>query len=242
MQSGNWQDKYNDWGKYFGGGGQGSQGRSYGGNPFSSGFGGFGGGIGSDLSQFLGGMFGDSGKPYEDFMNEYRRWADQARHFQDPYLQAGEKGLGNYQDWLNQMKDPSGFINNLMGKYQESPWSQALQRKALQAGTNAASAAGTVGSTPFAQQMQQQASDIASSGMNDWLSKVLGINTEYGQGNQFLIGSGQHAADDMTRFFQDMAEKMGAGAFGKRFGRDQDFWNAIGGGLGLGWDIGKFLF
>ena len=200
--------------------------------PFDSGQ------FGSGLGGFLGGLFGDSGKPYDKAMEQYQQWAGKAQGTQQPFLDAGTGAIGDYQEWLKGQKDPSGFINNLMGQYQESPYAQYLQKQSLRAGQNAASASGMSGSTPLMQQMQQNAGNIASQDQNQWLQNVLGINTQYGQGQNNLMTGGQNAANSLTNMYNQTGQQMGEAAYGKEAGKKNDFWNTIGGGLSM---IGSFL-
>ena len=179
----------------------------------------------------LGSLFGDSGAPYDDAMKQYREWAQKAQEAQDPYLKAGQGAIGDYQQWLQGQKDPSGFINNLMGQYQQSPYAKYMQQQSMRAGQNAASAGGLMGSTPFAQQMQQNAGNIASGDMQNWLKNVLGINTQYGQGEQNLMQGGQNAANALTGMYGNMGQQMGEAAYGRRAGQNQDWSNMIGAGL-----------
>jgi len=194
--------------------------------------------FGASLGGLFGGLFGDSGKPYDKAMEQYQQWANKAQGVQQPYLDAGTNAIGSYQDWLKGMQDPSKFINNLMGQYQQSPYTTYLQQQAQNAGINAASASGLTGSTPFMQQQQQNATNIAQQGLDSWLQNVLGINTQYGQGQQNLMSGGQNAANALTNMYNNMGQQMGEAAYGKEAGKKQDFWNTIGGGLGL---IGSFL-
>lgn len=197
--------------------------------------------FGSGLGQFLGGMFGNSGAPYDDAMNQYRQWMGKGEGALNPYMQAGQRGMGNFEDWLGGMKDPSGFINKMMGQYQESPWAHNLQQQSMRAGTNAASMGGLpngmggagAGSTPFSQQMQQNASNISGQDMGNWLQNVLGINSQYGSGQAGLMGQGFNAANSLAGMYNQMGGRMGEAAYGRRAGQDQDFWNMIGGGLGI---------
>jgi hypothetical protein len=197
----------------------------------------------SGLASLFSGLFGDSGSPYGDAMKEFMKYYQQAQGAQNPFFNAGTSAIGPYQDWLKKMSDPSGFINNMMGQYKESPWSHHLQDQSMRAGTNAASMGGLpggeggagIGSTPFAQQMQQNSSNIASGDMNTWLQHALGINTQYGDGQKGMIDSGQHAGDMMSQLAMMMGGRMGEGAFGQKFGENQDFMNTISG-------IGKLLF
>ena len=194
--------------------------------------------FGSGLGGFLGGMFGDSGKPYDKAMEQYQKYMQMGQGVQQPYLDAGKEGLGNYQEWLKGQKDPSGFINNLMGNYQESPYAHMLQQQAMNAGNNSASASGMMGSSALMQQQMQNAGQIASGDMNSWLQNVLGINTQYGEGHKDLKNGGQNAANSLTDMYNQMGGKMGEAAYGKEAGKKNDFWNTIGGGLSM---LGSFL-
>lgn len=189
--------------------------------------------FGSGLGGFLGGMFGNSDKPYDAAMDQYQEWANKGQNVQQPYLNAGQGAIGDYQDWLKGQKDPSGYINKMMGQYQESPYAHFLQQQSLRGGQNAASADGTMGSTPMNQQMQQNAGQIASGDMNQWLQHVLGINTQYGQGQQNLMQGGQQSANSLTNMYNNVGNEMGQAAYGKEAGKQQDKWNMIGGGLGM---------
>lgn len=187
----------------------------------------------SGLGGFLGGLFGDSGKPYDKAMEQYQQWMNQAQGVQQPFLDAGKQGMGDYQDWLKGMKDPSQFINGLMGDYQASPYTQYMQQQAQNAGVNAGSASGLMGSSALAQQMQQNAGNIAQQGLDSWLQNVLGINNQYGQGQQNMMGVGQNAANSLTNMYNQMGQNMGQAAYGKEAGKQNDLWNTIGGGLGM---------
>lgn len=179
-------------------------------NLFSGGGGGGfnAGGAGAGIAQLLSGLFGNSAGPYHEYMDWEKK---------------GLEGYKPYEDWLNTQKDPSGFINHLMSQYQESPYAKYQQQQSIRAGQNAGSAAGLTGSTPLAQQLQQNASNISSQDMNTWLQNVLGINTQYGQG-QFGLG-GQKS---------NIFSRLGEGAYGARTQQNQDFFNILGGAGQLG--------
>lgn len=171
------------------------------------------------------GLFGD---PYKDAMKQLKKYGQQAQQQQQPYQNAGVGAIGDYQNWLQGQKNPGEFINNLRNDYQQSPYNQYLQEQAQAAGQNAASASGLLGSTPFAQFQQQNAGNIAQQGMNDWLQNVLGINTQYGQGQQNLMAGGQGAANSLSNLFQNMGQNMGQGAFGSRNYQNQNWGNLLG--------------
>lgn len=174
------------------------------------------------LSQFLGGQFGNSGKPYEKAGQAYMPFFQEAKGYQNPFFNFGKQGMEGMSNWLSSMKDPSGFINNQMNNYQESPWAKYMQDQAMKAGQNAGSATGLTGSTPLMQQMQQNAGGIASQDMNQWLQNVLGINSQYGQGLNAQLGFGQHAGDMLSQLAGNAGDYMGSAAWGKEYGKQQD--------------------
>ena len=69
--------------------------------------------------------------------------------------------------------------------------------------------------------------------MNQWLQNVLGVNTQYGQGQQNLISGGQGAANNISNLLAQLGISMGQGAYGQRAGENQDRSNIIGGLLKL---------
>lgn len=192
----------------------------------------------SGLGGLLGGIFGDSGKPYDEAMNQYQKYMQMGQSAQQPYLDAGKQGLGNYQEWLQGQKDPAAFLNNLMGQYQQSPYNSYLQKQAQNAGINAGSASGLTGSSALMQQMQQNAANIGQQGMDTWLQNALGINTQYGQGQNNLVQGGQNATNSLMNMLNQMSQQMGDAAYGKEAGKQSDLWNTIGGGLSLLGSIG----
>ena len=183
------------------------------------------------LGQFGKGMMGGSNKPWDAAGKQYQDWTNKGAEVQSPYWNAGTGAIGDYQNWLQGQKDPSQFINNLMGQYNESPYAHNMQQQAMNAGTNFGSANGLTGSSALAQQMQQNAGNIASGDMNSWLQNVLGINTQYGAGQQNLMNMGQNAANSLTNMYQNTGKNMGDAAYGSEMGKQQDkhdFWGGLG--------------
>ena len=159
-------------------------------------------------------LFNNNQDPYKQGFQASQPYFKSATDYQNPFAKQGQESSGKFNNWLDTMKNPSEFINKLMGGYQESPWAQNLQRQSVRAGTNAASASGLTGSTPFAQQLQQNANNISSEDMTKWLSNVLGINTEYGQGENMSAERGSHASDILSQLFA----KQGYMAAGAEYG------------------------
>ncbi|SRR5579872_6904809 len=187
--------------------------------------------FGQALPGFLQYFFGNSGAPYREARNAFTPFFNEAKGYQQPFYNQGVNAMGGYNDWVNSMKNPSDFINNLMSKYQESPYAHNLQQQSIRAGQNIGSAEGTIGSTPMQMQLQQNASNIASGDMNQWLQQVLGINTNYGGGLKNQMDTGQHAADFLSQLLSQGADYMGSAAYGEEAGRQNDknsLWAGIG--------------
>jgi hypothetical protein len=191
------------------------------------------GNYGGPFGQFLGGIFGNSGEPYQKGMNAYQPWMQQGINAQNPFFQAGKGAIPGYQNWVNSMQNPQDFINNMMKGYQQSPWAKYEAQQANRAGINAASAGGLAGSTPFAQQMQQNAANISSQDMQNWMGNVLGANSMYGQGLGNEVGWGQGAANQMGNMYGNLANTAYGSAYGQQAGQNQDWGNIFGGLAGM---------
>ncbi len=109
-----------------------------------------------------------------------------------------------------------------MGKYSQSEWAKNLTHQATNAATNAASASGLSGSTPLSQQIAQNAGQISSADQNQWLQNVLGINTQYGEGQNRMMGYGQHAADELSSLDAQQGGRAGVAAYGQSLGKQND--------------------
>lgn len=182
------------------------------------------------LGGMFGGLFGNSGDPYRAAGKEYQDYYNQGKSFQNPFFEAGKGAIPQFQEWLNGMKNPSDFINNLMGQYQESPYAKFQQQQAVRAGQNMGSASGLTGSTPLAQFAEQNARDISSQDMNQWLQNVLGINTQYGAGLSGEMGMGQGAGNVLSNMAMQTGGRLGESEYGRKAGEQSDR-NSIWGGL-----------
>lgn len=199
-------------------------------NDFSDIFGG--------LGNIFSGMFGDSGGAYKDAAKEYEKYMQQAQGLQMPFFNGGINGMNKYQDWLTGMQDPSKFINNIMGGYNESNHAKNMQNQAMLAGQNMGSASGLTGSTPLMQQMQQNAGNISSQDQNQYLQNALGVNTQYGQGQNNMMNMGQNAATMLSQLFSQQGGNMANLKYNQSRGNQLD-WSKIFSGLG---GLGSLFF
>jgi len=202
-------------------------------------------GLWDSLGSITGGLIGgSSGKdPYKKAMKQYEKYGNQAASFQNPFFNAGTGAIGDYQNYLNNMKDPSKFINDLMGGYSASPYSQYLQDQSMRAAQNMGSASGLSGSTPLTQFAQENASNIASGDMNQWLQNVLGINNQYGGGLEKMMGMGQGAANNLSNIFGNLGQQMGGAAAGSQNYKNKNLNDILSGifGIGSSMDLGSMF-
>lgn len=191
----------------------------------------------SGLMQMFSGMTANSGKPYDKAMDQYSKYFNQGIDTQKPYNEAGLNALTNQQDLLKKMSDPSGFINDLMGKYQESAGAKYQQQQGMRTANNIGSASGLSGSTPLMQQAQQNSQGIASGDMQNWLANALGVNKDVMSGYNDIRKGGQDAADTMSKLFGQSASDMANMQYGKTRNEQNDrsnFWGGLGKFMGWG--------
>lgn len=185
------------------------------------------------IAGFLGGsLFGKSPDPFKEARKQYMEMFGQAQQQQQPFYQAGVGALPQLQDWLGQMQDPAGFINQLQSQYTQSPADQFAINQGLRGAQNRGSAAGLIGSTPMAQFQAQTAADIGGQQMNQWLQNVLGINTLYGQGEQNLVNLGQHSADTLSNLLSGGGQDLAGLRYGSAVRQNQNLGNILGGMFG----------
>ncbi len=183
----------------------------------------------SGLSNLFSGLFINSGAPYEEAEKQFQKYGQMGAATQSPFYNAGVGALGPYQNWLTSMKDPAAFINAIMQQYSQSPFAKFSQQQNIRSAQNLGSASGLTGSSPLALQTQQNAQNISSQDMQNFLANVLGINTSYGQGYQNLIGTGTGAANALTNLYGDLGKSMAEAEYGRKAGENQDFANTMSG-------------
>lgn len=132
-----------------------------------------------------------------------------AADIQSPFYQAGTWAIPNYENAISKYSDPQAYFNQIMNGYSMSPYAQYQEDQAMRAGTNAASASGMSGSTPYTQQMEQTAANISTEDMDKYFADIMGINQDYTQGLSRLMTGGQQSANALTQFLGSLVKGMG---------------------------------
>lgn len=219
--------------RYFGDLPQGQQNGLYNSAAGGGGMGGFGAGSPgmAGLASFFGGMFGNSGGPYQDASNTLNQYAQQAQGYQNPFYNAGVGAINPYQQMIQRMSNPQDFYRNIMSGYSQSPGAQYQQQQGMRAAQNFGSANGLSGSTPLMQQAQQNAQGISSQDQQQYLQNILGINNQAMGGYQNLMQGGQGAANNLTNMYGQLGGAQAGLAYGQGQGKNNDFMSMLSGGM-----------
>lgn len=144
--------------------------------------------------------------------NEANRYMSQIPGAMQPYYQpfidqgkgAGDKLSAQY-DQMTQ--DPGAFMANLGKGYKESPGYQFKLQQAMNAGNNAASAGGMLGTPASQQQNMQMGNDIASQDYNDYMQNLMGAFGMGQQGQQKFQEQGYGAS---TGYGENLGNVLGS--------------------------------
>ena len=122
-------------------------------------------------------IFGGGGgkNPVHEANNYLNQIPGQAHTSYDDYITKCKESGGNvHQAFQDMMSDPQGFINKIMGGYQESDAYKYQKDKLGTAMSNTAAAGGIAG-TPLDQMTQgEQIQKLLSGDQQQWLQNVLG--------------------------------------------------------------------
>ncbi len=149
--------------------------------------------FGGNQSKAYGQMAEDLGRISPE-LEKYRQMATGGLQ---PWQQAGTQALSQYQQALSGMSDPTAYINQIMGSYQESPQAHQQMQSAVEAANAAASASGMLGSGAEQQALAQKAQQLTSADQQQYLQNIMGTQQQYLGGLGGLAGGGQQAATTM---------------------------------------------
>lgn len=205
--------------------------------PGGMGGSGLGGGL-AGLGSLFGGLFSHPEKAYDQAMKQYQQMLQMGGAGFNPFIQAGQGAINPFMQSLNQMQDPTKYMEGIMGKYQQSPFAKQQTDEAMRMAQNQASASGLLGSSPLMQESQKMAADISSKDMQQYLQNAMGIQGSYLGGLQNLMGQGLQGQGGLASLYGGMAPSMGEAAYGGEAAKQQKWPNIFG---GLGGILGSFF-
>lgn len=107
-----------------------------------------------------------------------------------PFMAREPGAYSAYMNFLNQGQNPEALYNQITSSYQMSPQAQAQIKVGQANANNAAAASGMLGSGASEIAAANLAQSVRSEDLDKYVSNVLGLRTQYGQGLQGLQNQG----------------------------------------------------
>lgn len=162
----------------------------------------------------------------------------------DPYVNRGNDQYNNLNSVYGSMSsDPAGYLNKMMGQYQQSKGYQLQRDEATRAAGNSAAAGGQRGSLADITNQSRLTDTLMGNDMQEWLKNAMGIQNEGLGGQQHFYDQGYEAS---TGLAGDLSNVLGSQASNAMAGKNQEnagiqglFGALLGlGGAGLGGYLG----
>lgn len=180
-------------------------------------------GIGGGLGTAAGGLFSLFNKPKNPATganNIVGQIPGKTQPYYQPYMDAGKTALGNLQgenaSLLNGTKQ-----NELGAGYKESPGYKYALQQALQAGQNASSAGGMLGTPQHQEGNMDAASGLASRDFGDYMNRQMGLYGQGYTGSQDINHQGYNANNEMANTQANVLGQQGAYNFMGQQGQNQ---------------------
>ena len=195
-----------------------------------------GGGLLSGIGGLVSGIFGqnsygDESGQIQNAEKQDQQYADQGLGYLQPYNQAGQQAMGNYQSRLDQMSNPTGFTNQIMNSYQTSPMAQYQMQTGQRASDNASAASGNLGTPAQQMSLDRYMQGVTSQDQQRYMGNVMGVNNNYLSGENNLMQTGYGAAGQMNQNRMQLGANLSylLQSLGMSQGNGN---NALGGGIG----------
>jgi hypothetical protein len=183
---------------------------------------------------------------FRDNQNAAMPYLEKASKLFDPYMQQGQQAYGQLNPIYSQMaSDPAGYLESLMGGYQQSSAFKQKRDAALQAAANTAAAGGMRGSMQDIQGQQHLSNELMGEDMQQWLRNAMGLQGKGLEGLSHFYDTGFQGAEDLgnvygsqgTLAYQQQLEKR------KQQQANEQFFKKLAGslaGAGLGATAGPW--
>lgn len=183
--------------------------------------------------------FGFSGSPASAANQYLNQITPQAQQAYNPYIQQGQQSgqqLGGQYNRL--MTDPTGFIDDIMGKYKGSEGYKSRQAELASQLNNTAAAGGFAG-TPYNQKLVgDMTNNLMSQDQQQYLQNALGAYGQGLSGNQGFQNQGFEAMKGLNDISSNALNQQGGLAYNEMNNKNmqgsqfmQALMQALGGGL-----------
>lgn len=192
-------------------------------------------------------LFGGSKDPSKEANKYLNKIPGTIKPYYDPYINAGQRELGNLEDQYGQMtsnlpdlqeqltrllKNPGDVMNSIGQGYTQSPGYNRQVENAIGAANRAAAAGGGLGSNAHQENIAQSVNDIAAQDYYDYVDRAM---KEYGMGlggeteifNRGLTGEeglnqmGYRASDELANTLGNLLASQGNLAYQGAAGSNQ---------------------
>jgi hypothetical protein len=99
--------------------------------------------------------------------------ADPTLNILDYYQETQANDQQRWQNQLNQLGNPTNYLNNILSKYSSSPMAQQQVQGAMGSANQAQAASGVAGNPQLTQALQGNAQNLAYKGQNNYLNATL---------------------------------------------------------------------
>ncbi len=173
---------------------------------------------------------------YKEAGNELEKYYNQGQGYLDPYNQNGQNMFGKLMNQSNELGDPAALQAKWSQGYSESPYAQQLTNNATQAGMDAASSMGMMGSSPAIQNIQTSSGNIMQSDRQQYMNDLMDKYMKSVGINQGVYNTGAGAAGQMSQNAMSQGQGMASSKYNEANAPGNLFGNLLGAGANFALD------
>lgn len=166
-------------------------------------------------------------EPFQEAQREAQRGWGEAKGFEMPFMQQGQEQYGPLNQARQELMNPADLFNKWASTYETSPYAKRELEQNQQAGLEAASSMGLMGSSGALNNIQKGAGDIVSSDRQKYLDDLM---DKYMKGiglGSSLYGTGANMGGLLGQQAQQQGVNMGNLKYGESRAPSQLFENLI---------------
>lgn len=201
-------------------------------------------GLGMGAAGLGAGLFGGNNafNDYQQYMGQgmgqIGQYLNQAESYQQPYLNAGQFGIGGYEGMLGRMGNPN-YVNSIQQNYQMSPGAKFQMTNGMAAVKNAMANQGLGGSGPEGKALTNYTQGVINQDMNNYVDQTMSAQRAalggYGDLSHLGLYGAQNAGQYAMDAGQDLASMYSAeaqAAASQDNSNSNNMWGGIGAGIG----------
>lgn len=156
---------------------------------------------------------------------------NESKNYYNPYYQAGQQSLTNYQNALNEMQNPFDYYNTVTSNYEPSAGFQSRLNRGLDILNNNAFATGTQGSGASQKEISDYLMSLLNEDQQQYINDINGYRSVYLNGEGNLMNQGYNAAGALANTTIAAGEAQARRYQDEATARSAAFNNALGLGI-----------